>query len=56
VHDEIIIDADKNEISDVVSAVPRLMGNSVVEEFVRVETDCEISYTTWADKEAYSGD
>jgi DNA polymerase-1 len=55
VHDEIIIDADKNEISHLVTHVPLLMGNKIVEQFVRIETDCEWSTTNWADKEEYSG-
>ena len=54
VHDEIILDADKNEIQSLVLEVPSLMGNKMVEEFVSIETDCEISYTNWADKEAYN--
>jgi DNA polymerase-1 len=53
VHDEIILDADKNEIPQLVSVIPNLMGNKIVEEFVRIETDCEISWSNWADKEAF---
>jgi DNA polymerase-1 len=55
VHDEIILDADKNEIKQLVSVIPSLMGNKEVEQFVSVDTDCEISYTNWADKEPYDG-
>lgn len=55
VHDEIILDADKSEISELVSVIPTLMGNKTVEQFVNIETDCEISYTNWADKEEYHG-
>lgn len=55
VHDEIILDADKNEIKQLVSVIPPLMGNKNVEQFVNIETDCEISYTNWADKEQYNG-
>jgi DNA polymerase-1 len=55
VHDEIIIDADKNEIDHIVTHVPLLMGNKMVEQFVRISTDCEWSTTNWADKEAYNG-
>lgn len=55
VHDEIILDSDKNEIEQLVSVIPPLMGNKTVEEFVSIETDCEISWTNWADKEAYNG-
>lgn len=53
VHDEIIIDADDSEISHIVSHVPLLMGNKIVEQFVSIETDCEYSATNWAEKEEY---
>ncbi len=53
VHDEIILDADKNEIPDLVYSIPTLMGNDRVETIVHIETDCEISYTNWAEKEEY---
>jgi DNA polymerase I-like protein with 3'-5' exonuclease and polymerase domains len=55
VHDEIILDADRNEIVTLFNTIPTLMGNKTVEEFVTIETDCEISYTNWADKEEYNG-
>jgi len=55
VHDEIIIDADRNEITTLVNTIPTLMGNKIVEEFVSIDTDCEISYTNWAEKEEYNG-
>jgi len=55
VHDEIILDATLNEIPSLVKVIPTLMGNKMVEEFVSIETDCEISWTNWADKEAYNG-
>lgn len=55
VHDEIILDANKNEISHLATHIPFLMGNKKVERFVKIETDCEISWTNWAEKEAYNG-
>jgi DNA polymerase-1 len=55
VHDEIILDATTSEISTLVNTIPTLMGNKTVERFVSIETDCEISTTNWADKEAYRG-
>ena len=55
VHDEIILDATTSEISTLVTTIPRLMGNKMVERFVSIETDCEYSTTNWAEKEAYSG-
>jgi DNA polymerase-1 len=56
VHDEIIIDADKNERDTLVKIVPSLMGNPIIEEHVPIEVDCEISYTNWAEKEEYHVD
>ena len=56
VHDEIIVDADKSECSVLSKAIPNLMGNKTIEKFVAIGTDCEISYTNWADKEEYNGD
>ncbi len=55
VHDEIIIDAADAEIARLVSVIPPLMGNKDVEQYVSIETDCEISRTNWADKEEYNG-
>lgn len=55
VHDEIILDATTSEISTLVTTIPRLMGNKMVERFVNIETDCEYSTTNWAEKEAYNG-
>ena len=55
VHDEIILDVILNEIPSLVKVIPPLMGNKMVEEFVSIETDCEISWTNWADKEVYNG-
>jgi DNA polymerase-1 len=55
VHDEIIIDADKSEISHLATHIPLLMGNKTVERYVKIDTDCEISWTNWADKEEYNG-
>ena len=56
VHDEIVIDADKSEVNHIVTHIPLLMGNKIVSRFVNISTDCEISYTNWAEKEEYNGD
>ena len=53
VHDEIIIDADKNEIEHIVTHIPLLMGNTTVAAIVQIDTDCEWSTTNWAEKEEY---
>jgi DNA polymerase-1 len=56
VHDEIVIDADKNEVNEIVTQIPSLMGNKTVSKYVSIGTDCEISYTNWAEKKEYNGD
>ena len=56
VHDEIVIDADKSEVNHIVTHSPLLMGNKTVSKYVTIDTDCEISYTNWAEKEEYNGD
>ena len=56
VHDEIIVDADKSECNVLSKMIPELMGNKTVSRFVNISTDCEISYTNWAEKEEYNGD
>jgi DNA polymerase I len=55
VHDEIIIDTVEDEIGRLVSVIPPLMGNKMVDEFVTITVDCEISRTNWAEKEEYNG-
>jgi DNA polymerase-1 len=56
VHDEIIIDTVDNEIFTLSEQIPKLMRNKTIEEYVNIGTDCEISRTNWAEKEAYNGD
>ena len=56
VHDEIVIDADKAEVNKLFTIIPTLMGNKTVAKYVNISTDCEISYTNWAEKEEYNGD
>lgn len=55
IHDELILDAVEAEIPSLVEIVPTLMDYPPVSELVPIGTDCEISRTTWADKEAYAG-
>jgi len=54
VHDELILDALGGEIPALVESVPELMKYQAVHEVVPILTDCEISTTTWADKESYA--
>lgn len=55
IHDELVLDAVDAEIPYLVEIVPTLMDEPRVSELVPIATDCEISRTTWADKEAYAG-
>lgn len=53
IHDELIGDVWLPEVPTLVYMVPKLMDHDVISKIVPVETDCEISFTTWADKEPY---
>lgn len=53
VHDELILDCVKEEIPIFAEALPRLMSDDRIANTVPVEVELEISYTTWAEKEAY---
>lgn len=53
VHDEIQLDAAESEIDELSGSVPRWMDYAEVSEVVPIGTSCEISWTTWADKEEY---
>lgn len=55
VHDEVQLDAAENEIERLVEYVPQWMDWAEVSDVVPIGTSCEISYTTWADKEEYDG-
>lgn len=50
VHDEIQFDVLSAELPLLVEHVPDLMGNELVEQYVPIEVDMEISETSWADK------
>ena len=53
IHDELVLDATASEIPYLVQVVPTLMDYPLVSEVVPIGTDCEISWTTWADKQVY---
>lgn len=53
IHDELVLDAVEAEIPYLVETVPTLMDEPRVSELVPIGADCEISWTTWADKEMY---
>ena len=54
IHDEIDLDATRSEIPHLVEVVPPMMTDyPEINAIVPIETDCEISWTTWADVHAY---
>lgn len=53
VHDELMLDCVDSEIPYLVEVVPTLMDYEPVSKVVPIEVDCEMSTTTWADKEGY---
>lgn len=53
VHDELMLDCVDSEIPYLVEVVPTLMDYEPVSKVVPIEVDCEVSTTTWADKESY---
>lgn len=55
VHDELILDAVEEELPYLAGVVPTLMDYPRVSKVVPIECDCEVSWTTWAEKEPYEG-
>jgi len=53
VHDEIQIDAKEEDIPYLVENVPGWMDWPEISKLVPITTECEITRSTWADKEAY---
>lgn len=53
IHDELMIDADKDEVQDLVDNIPVCMTPQTINQVVPIEVDVEWSDTTWADKEEY---
>jgi DNA polymerase-1 len=53
VHDEVQLDAREGEIETLVREVPLWMDYAEVSSVVPIGVACEISRTTWADKEGY---
>lgn len=53
IHDEIMIDATNDELDFLSIQVPEWMKDATIQEHVTIDVDCEVSYTTWADKESY---
>lgn len=56
VHDELMLDCRTSEVERLVESVPGLMSDARIAEVLPVETSCEISYTSWAEKVGYTTD
>lgn len=53
VHDEVHIDFVEDELPMIAEEVPKWMDYDVISAVVPVEVEMEVSYQSWADKEAY---
>lgn len=53
VHDEMILDCVRDELPYIADIVPRLMNHKQINDIVPIGVDVEVSYTNWAEKEAY---
>ena len=53
VHDELILDAIKDELPLLAERVPELMTFEPVQAVVPIKPEPDVSWTTWADKEPY---
>ncbi len=56
VHDELILDALGEELPRLAANLPDWMTDPRIEAVVPIKPECEVSYTTWADKETYRDD
>lgn len=52
VHDELMLDCRESELSELTTAVPKLMVPEVVDKVVPIGCDTEISWTSWAEKQS----
>lgn len=53
VHDELILDVPAEELPYVAAHLPDWMTDPRIEAVVPIRPECEVSYTTWAEKEPY---
>lgn len=54
VHDELILDVAADELPWVAANLPAWMTDPRIESVVPIMPECEVSFTTWADKEPYA--
>lgn len=53
IHDELVLDATLAELDDMARGIPILMRDERIHSVVPIDTDCEVTFTTWADKAPY---
>jgi DNA polymerase-1 len=53
VHDELMFDCAAEEVPELAVLIPEWMTDPRLEAVVPIKPECEVSYTTWADKEPY---
>lgn len=54
VHDELILDVASDELKEIARRLPDWMTDTRIEAVVPIRPECEVSYTTWADKEPWA--
>jgi DNA polymerase-1 len=55
VHDELMLDCARDEVPALAVLLPEWMTDPRIEAVVPIKPSCEISWTTWAEKEKYVG-
>jgi DNA polymerase I-like protein with 3'-5' exonuclease and polymerase domains len=56
VHDELMLDCTLDELADLAIKLPDWMTDARIDSVVPIRPECEVSYTSWADKEPYGRD
>lgn len=56
VHDDFMVDTARSELYSIVEVVPRLMGFDKIDAILPLDTSIEISYTSWAAKQDWTGE
>jgi DNA polymerase-1 len=55
VHDELMFDAPVEELPEVCALIPEWMTDPRIQDIIDIKPECEVSYTSWADKEDWHG-
>jgi DNA polymerase-1 len=54
VHDELMLDVTLEELPQLAQLLPEWMTDERIDSVVPIKPSCEVSYTTWAEKEPYA--